>query len=111
MLYNVEKEDEKDKYYQDIYRLINGKKCIVFANSKKLVEQTAYHLKKINKDFGGKDKDSDSRDNRQGGGRRDNNRRGGMDIPAPEKPLEKNRDNNRHNQNQQAKWLQEFKLM
>ena len=26
-----------------------------------------------------------------------------MDIPAPEKPLEKNRDNNRHNQNQQAK--------
>ncbi len=59
--------------------------------------------KDFNKDFGGKDKDSDSRDNRQGGGRRDNNRRGGMDIPAPEKPLEKNRDNNRHNQNQQAK--------
>ena len=56
----------------------------------------------FNKDFGGKDKDSDSRDNRQGG-RRDNNRRGGLDIPAPEKPLEKNRDNNRHNQNQQAK--------
>ncbi len=55
-----------------------------------------------NKDFN-KDKDSDSRDNRQGGARRDNNRRGGMDIPAPEKPLEKNRDNNRHNQNQQAK--------
>ena len=53
VLYNVEKEDEKDKYYQDIYRLINGRKCIVFANSKKLVEQTAYHLKKINKDFGG----------------------------------------------------------
>ena len=26
-----------------------------------------------------------------------------MDIPAPEKPLEKNRDNNRYNQNQQAK--------
>ena len=50
-----------------------------------------------------KDKDGDSRDNRQGGGRRDNNRRGGLDIPAPEKPLEKNRDNNRHNQNQQAK--------
>ena len=50
-----------------------------------------------------KDKDSDSRDNRQGGGRRDNNRRGGLDIPTPEKPLEKNRDNNRHNQNQQAK--------
>ena len=59
--------------------------------------------KDFNKDFGGKDKDSDSRDNRQGGGRRDNGRRGGMDIPAPEKPLEKNRDNNRHNQNQQAK--------
>ena len=57
----------------------------------------------FNKDFGGKDKDSDSRDNRQGGGRRDGGRRGGMDIPAPEKPLEKNRDNNRHNQNQQAK--------
>ncbi len=56
----------------------------------------------FNKDFN-KDKDSDSRDNRQGGARRDNNRRGGMDIPAPEKPLEKNRDNNRHNQNQQAK--------
>ena len=55
--------------------------------------------KDFNKDFGGKDKDSDSRDNRQGGGRRDNGRRGGMDIPAPEKPLEKNRDNNRHNQN------------
>lgn len=53
VLYNVEKEEEKQKYYQDIYRLINGKKCIVFANSKKLVEQTAYHLKKINKDFGG----------------------------------------------------------
>jgi len=59
--------------------------------------------KDFNKDFGGKDKDSDSRDNRQGGGRRDNGRRGGMDIPAPEKPLEKNRDNNRHIQNQQAK--------
>ena len=59
--------------------------------------------KDFNKDFGGKDKDADSRDNRQGGGRRDNGRRGGMDIPAPEKPLEKNRDNNRHNQNQQAK--------
>ena len=59
--------------------------------------------KDFNKDFGGKDKDSDSRDNRQGGGRRDGGRRGGMDIPAPEKPLEKNRDNNRHNQNQQAK--------
>ena len=58
--------------------------------------------KDFNKDFGGKDKDSDSRDNRQGG-RRDSGRRGGMDIPAPEKPLEKNRDNNRHNQNQQAK--------
>ena len=57
----------------------------------------------FNKDFGGKDKDSESRDNRQGGGRRDGGRRGGMDIPAPEKPLEKNRDNNRHNQNQQAK--------
>ncbi len=57
----------------------------------------------FSKDFGGKDKDSDSRDNRQGGGRRDGGRRGGMDIPAPEKPLEKNRDNNRHNQNQQAK--------
>ena len=56
----------------------------------------------FNKDFGGKDKDSDSRDNRQGG-RRDSGRRGGMDIPAPEKPLEKNRDNNRYNQNQQAK--------
>ena len=56
----------------------------------------------FNKDFGGKDKDSDSRDNRQGQ-RRDGQRRGGMDIPAPEKPLEKNRDNNRHNQNQQAK--------
>ena len=48
-------------------------------------------------------KDNDRNDNRQGGGRRDNNRRGGLDIPAPEKPLEKNRDNNRHNQNQQAK--------
>ena len=59
--------------------------------------------KDFNKDFGGKDKDADSRDNRQGGGRRDAGRRGGMDIPAPEKPLEKNRDNNRHNQNQQAK--------
>ena len=59
--------------------------------------------KDFNKDFGGKDKDGDSRDNRQGGGRRDNNRRGGLDIPAPEKPLEKNRDNNRHIQNQQAK--------
>ena len=59
--------------------------------------------REFNKDFGGKDKDSDSRDNRQGGGRRDGGRRGGMDIPAPEKPLEKNRDNNRHNQNQQAK--------
>ena len=58
--------------------------------------------KDFNKDFGGKDKDSDSRDNRQGG-RRDSGRRGGMDIPAPEKPLEKNRDNNRYNQNQQAK--------
>ena len=56
----------------------------------------------FNKDFGGKDKDSDSRDSRQGQ-RRDGQRRGGMDIPAPEKPLEKNRDNNRHNQNQQAK--------
>ena len=58
--------------------------------------------KDFNKDFGGKDKDSDIRDNRQGG-RRDSGRRGGMDIPAPEKPLEKNRDNNRYNQNQQAK--------
>ena len=48
-------------------------------------------------------KDNDRNDNRQGGARRDNNRRGGLDIPAPEKPLEKNRDNNRHNQNQQAK--------
>ena len=48
-------------------------------------------------------KDNDRNDNRQGGGRRDNNRRGGLDIPAPEKPMEKNRDNNRHNQNQQAK--------
>ena len=57
----------------------------------------------FNKDFGGKDKDADVRDNRQGGGRRDSGRRGGLDIPAPEKPLEKNRDNNRHNQNQQAK--------
>ena len=56
----------------------------------------------FNKDFGGKDKDSDSRDSRQGQ-RRDGQRRGGMDIPAPEKPMEKNRDNNRHNQNQQAK--------
>ena len=56
----------------------------------------------FNKDFN-KDKDNDRNDNRQGGGRRDNNRRGGLDIPAPEKPLEKNRDNNRHNQNQQAK--------
>ena len=56
----------------------------------------------FNKDFM-KDKDSDSRDNRQGGNRRPGGNRGGMDIPAPEKPLEKNRDNNRHNQNQQAK--------
>ena len=26
----IEKEDEKDKYYQDIYRLINGKKCKIW---------------------------------------------------------------------------------
>ncbi|MGN0335475.1 MAG: translation initiation factor IF-2 [Lachnospiraceae bacterium] len=36
-------------------------------------------------------------DNRRGGNK------GGLDIPAPEKPLEKNRSENRHNQNQQAK--------
>ena len=53
VLYNVEKEDEKNQTYLDLYRLINGRKCIVFANSKKIVEQTAYHLKKLNKDFGG----------------------------------------------------------
>ena len=50
-----------------------------------------------------KDKDNDRNDNRQGGNRRPSGNRGGLDIPAPEKPLEKNRDNNRHNQNQQAK--------
>ena len=64
--------------------------------------------KQFNKDGQGGErrsfnKDNDRNDNRQGGARRDNNRRGGLDIPAPEKPLEKNRDNNRHNQNQQAK--------
>ncbi len=56
----------------------------------------------FNKDFN-KDKDNDRNDNRQGGNRRPGGNRGGLDIPAPEKPLEKNRDNNRHNQNQQAK--------
>ena len=49
-------------------------------------------------------KDNDRSDNRRdGGNRRPGGNRGGLDIPAPEKPLEKNRDNNRHNQNQQAK--------
>ena len=50
-----------------------------------------------------KDKDNDRNDNRQGGNRRTSGNRGGLDIPAPEKPLEKNRGENRHNQNQQAK--------
>ncbi len=42
-------------------------------------------------------------DNRRDGNRRPGGNRGGLEIPAAEKPLEKNRDNNRHNQNQQAK--------
>ena len=52
-------------------------------------------------------KDNQGGDRRQNDGRRDNRRqngaRGGMDMAAAEKPLEKNRGENRHNQNQQAK--------
>ena len=78
----------------------NGERRPYNRDGQQAGERKPYN-RDFNKDFGGKDKDSDVRDNRQSG-RRDN-RRGGMDIPAPEKPLEKNRDNNRHNQNQQAK--------
>lgn len=47
-------------------------------------------------------KDNDRNDNRRDN-RRSSGSRGGLEIPAPEKPLEKNRSENRHNQNQQAK--------
>ena len=54
MLYNrIEDLSDEKKYYQYIYQLLNGKKCIVFANSKKEVERTAHNLKKINKDQNG----------------------------------------------------------
>ncbi len=54
--------------------------------------------------FPNKDKDGNERGNFRGGdNRRSGGNRGGMDIPAQEKPLEKNRSENRHNQNQQAK--------
>lgn len=54
MLYNnVESISDEKKYYKYIYQLINGRKCIVFANSKKEVEKTAHNLKKINKDING----------------------------------------------------------
>jgi len=47
-------------------------------------------------------KDNDRNDNRRDN-RRPGGNRGGLEIPAPEKPLEKNRSENRHNQNQQAR--------
>ena len=54
MLYNkVENQNDEKKYYQFIYQLLNGKKTIVFANSKKEVERTAHNLKKINKESNG----------------------------------------------------------
>ena len=54
MLYNrIEDLSDEKKYYQYIYQLLNGRKCIVFANSKKEVERTAHNLKKINKDQNG----------------------------------------------------------
>lgn len=54
MVYDyITDEQAEFNYYLDIYKQINGKKCIVFANSKKQVEQTAQHLKEINEQYRG----------------------------------------------------------
>ncbi len=46
VLYNVEKEDEKDKYYQDIYRLINGKKMYCLCKFQKTCRTNSLSFKK-----------------------------------------------------------------
>lgn len=55
MMYDIiRNEQDEIKFYFDVYKLMNQKKCIVFANSKKQVETTAQHLKDFNEQTKGK---------------------------------------------------------
>lgn len=49
IMYNIiENETDIDKYYHNIYNLIDSRRSIVFANTKQKVEETAQYLNSIN---------------------------------------------------------------
>lgn len=51
MVYNqIDSEADIDRYYHNIYNLINNRRTIIFANSKQKVEETAQYLNLINKE-------------------------------------------------------------